>query len=129
MIALVGYPGPARAGAVIVLGTVLPDVSRAASVVLPTTNMAEEEGTFTNLRGRVQRYLQAKSAPGMSRPIWWLLSDVLSALGAGTGYYLASDVFDAMARGRGEFSDMRYDTLGLKGRMLAGTEQPAGVGA
>jgi NADH-quinone oxidoreductase subunit G len=119
----------ARAGAVIVLGTVLPEVSRAASVVLPTTNMAEEEGTFTNLRGRVQRYLQAKSAPGMSRPIWWLLSDVLSALGAGTGYYLASDVFDAMARGRAEFSDMRYDTLGFKGRMLAGTEQPAGVGA
>ena len=117
-----------RAGAVIVLGTVLPEVSRAAAVVLPTTNMAEEEGTFTNLRGRVQRYLQAKSAPGMSRPMWWLLSDVLAALGASTSYYLAADVFEAMAQARSEFGGMRYDALGFRGRLLAGDELPAGVG-
>jgi len=35
-------------------------------------NMVEEEGTFTNLRGRVQRFLQARAAPGMARPSWWV---------------------------------------------------------
>ncbi len=117
----------ARAGAVIVLGTTLPEVSRAAAVVFPTTNMAEEEGTFTNLRGRVQRYMQARAAPGMSRPAWWVLSDVLSSLGATTSYYLAREVFDAIAAARGEFAGMTYDMLGFKGRLLAGAEQPAGA--
>ena len=119
----------ARAAAVMVIGTVLPDVSRTATVVLPTTNVAEEEGTFTNLRGRVQRYFQAKAPPGMARPMWWLLSDVLAALGGGTSYFLASDVFDAMAAARSEFAGMRYDALALKGRMLADAQAPAGVSA
>jgi NADH-quinone oxidoreductase subunit G len=46
----------ARAHAVIVIGTVMPDVSANVIVALPSTNVAEEEGTFTNLRGRVQQY-------------------------------------------------------------------------
>src|SRR5699024_9697242 len=41
---------------VIVVGTTHPTWAAGADVVLPITNMAEEEGTFTNLRGRVQRY-------------------------------------------------------------------------
>ena len=50
----------------IVIGTTLPAWARhAAAVVLPIANIAEEEGTFTNLRGRVQRFLQAKAAPGI----------------------------------------------------------------
>ena len=55
-----------------------------AIVVLPVTNMLEEEGTFTNLRGRVQRYLQAKAAPGMARPIWCVLADLLAFVRRGT---------------------------------------------
>ena len=35
-----------------------------AAVVLPIANFAEEEGTFTNLRGRVQRFLQAQGGAG-----------------------------------------------------------------
>src|SRR5438094_2552306 len=45
--------GGARAGAMVVVGTTLPFWARhAAAVVLPIANMSEEEGTFTNLRGR-----------------------------------------------------------------------------
>ena len=39
---------------------------------------SEEEGTFTNLRGRVQRFLQAKAAPGLARPSWFVLADLLA---------------------------------------------------
>ena len=104
-----------KAGAVIVLGTTLPEIARVASVVLPVTNMAEEEGTFTNLRGRVQRYMQAKAAPGMARPLWWAVGDLLAALGDRTEYYLASEVFDELATRIPAFSGMSYDTLGLRG--------------
>src|SRR6185437_2775457 len=88
----------ARASAIIVIGTTLPAWARhAAAVVLPIANFDEEEGTFTNLRGRVQRFTQAKAAPGFARPSWFVLSDLLTQLGVATNHMLASDVFSAMS--------------------------------
>jgi NADH-quinone oxidoreductase subunit G len=111
----------AKAGAVIVIGTTLPAWARhGANVVLPISNCVEEEGTFTNLRGRVQRFLQAKAAPGIARPSYFVLGDLLAAMGEGQGYWTASAVFDALAAGRPEFGGMSYDTLALKGAAPAG---------
>jgi NADH-quinone oxidoreductase subunit G len=105
---------------IVVIGTALPEMLRSASVVLPIANMVEEEGTFVNVQGRVQRFLQARAAPGMARPSWWVLGDLLAAMGESTSYVLAADVFTAMASARGTFSGMSYDTLGLKGQPTAG---------
>ena len=78
----VDAPDVAKAGAIIVIGTTLPPWARhLAAVVLPIANFTEEEGTFTNLRGRVQRFMQAKAAPGFARPSWFVLADLLAALG------------------------------------------------
>ena len=96
-------------------------------MALPSSTMSEEEGTFTNLRGRVQRYFQATAAPGMSRPAWWILGDLLSQLGEPTNYFLASEVFAAFAAARPEVAGMSYDTLGPKGQILSGV--PATQGA
>ena len=130
----------AKASAIIVVGTTLPAWARhAAAVVLPITNFVEEEGTFTNLRGRVQRFFQAKAAPGFARPSWSVLVDLVTALGDGrtrngasgtaASFSLASEVFAALASARPEFAGMSYDALGLKGRQLAGTGAGAGPGA
>ena len=83
--ALDGVPALAPGGPLVYVGTVLPEAARGAAIVLPCANMAEEEGTFVNLRGRRQGYGQAKSPPGMARPAAWILDEVLAALGAGTG--------------------------------------------
>ena len=120
-------PALARASAVIVVGTALPPAARNAIVVLPATNMAEEDGTFVNLRARVQRYLQAKAAPGMARPVWWAIADLLAFLGEGTSYFTASDVFAAMAAARTDFGGMSYGTLALSGQMMHGVAVPAGT--
>ena len=126
----VDAPDISRASAIIVIGTTLPHWARhLAAVVLPTANFTEEEGTFTNLRGRVQRFMQAKAAPGFARPSWYALSDLLAAMGAETGFMLASDVFAELARSHPEFAGLSYDTLGLRGRMIAGAAEPAGAGA
>jgi NADH-quinone oxidoreductase subunit G len=117
-----------RAGAVLVIGTERSAAVDRASVVLPITNMAEEEGTFTNLRGRVQRFLQAKAAPGMARPSWYVLSDLLAEMGETTSYFLPSDVFAALSAARSEFAGMSYDTLGLRGAAVAGAEAGAAAG-
>jgi len=108
-----------RASAVIVIGTVLPDAARQAIVALPATNVVEEEGTFTNLRHRVQRYSQARAGAGMSRPVWWSVGDLLAFLGEPGGFLLASQVFADLAAGRPEFAGMSYDSLGFHGQPMA----------
>jgi NADH-quinone oxidoreductase subunit G len=126
----VDVPDVAKASAIIVIGTTLPAWARhAAAVVLPIANFVEEEGTFTNLRGRVQRFMQAKAAPGFARPSWYVLSDLLAAVGTRTNYSLASEVFGALAAAHPEFAGMSYDTLSLKGKAIASAGAPAGASA
>ena len=111
----------AKAGAVIVVGTTLPAWARhAANVVLPIANCAEEEGTFTNLRGRVQRFLQAKAAPGVARPSYFVLGDLLAAAGEGSGFWTAGQAFDALAASVPAFAGLTYDSLGLRGALTQG---------
>lgn len=104
-----------QASSVLYLGTRMPEGLSRADVVLPLCNMVEEEGTFTNLRGRVQRYLQAKAAPGLARPAWFVLTDIVAALGEPAAHRQAREVFGAMAAAHPAFAQMSYDTLGLRG--------------
>jgi NADH-quinone oxidoreductase subunit G len=123
-------PDVAKASSIIVIGTTLPPWARhAAAVVLPIANFVEEEGSFTNLRGRVQRFMQAKAAPGFARPSWYALSDLLAAIGTRTNYSLASEVFGALAAAHPEFAGMSYDALALKGRPIASAGATAGATA
>jgi NADH-quinone oxidoreductase subunit G len=118
----------AKAGAVIVVGTTLPAWARhAANVVLPIANFTEEDGTFTNLRGRVQRFMQAKAAPGLARPSFFALGDLLAAMGEGAGYFTAADAFKALAAAQAEFAGMSYETLGMKGATVQGATAGAGA--
>ena len=105
----------ARAAAVVVIGTTMPVGIDNPDVVLPIANFAEEEGTFTNLRGRVQRFMQAKAAPGLARPSWLVLGDLLGAMGAQTSFYLPSDVFANLAASKPGFAGLTYETLGMRG--------------
>ncbi|MFM8603644.1 MAG: 2Fe-2S iron-sulfur cluster-binding protein [Gemmatimonadota bacterium] len=108
-----------RAGVVIVVGTTLP-AGFVPNVILPIANVAEEEGTFTNLRGRVQRYLQAKAAPGLARPSWYALADLATTLGAPSDdCHLPSAAFAALASAEPAFRGLSYETLGLRGAPLA----------
>jgi NADH-quinone oxidoreductase subunit G len=124
----------ARASEVIVIGSVMPEVVRNASVVLPIANFAEEEGTVTNLRGRVQRFTQARQAPGETRPSWLVLGDLLGAMGKQSNFFLPSEVFALLASSNKAFTGLSYDTIGFKGLPLAtahtsGPNAPIAVGA
>ncbi|HEX9691152.1 MAG TPA: 2Fe-2S iron-sulfur cluster-binding protein [Gemmatimonadales bacterium] len=113
------------AGAVIYLGTTLPAAAREASIVLPITNVAEEDGTFVNRDGRVQRYQQAKSGPGMARPAWWVLAELLREMGLGEGFAGAAEVFAALADGESSFDGLSYPSLGFVGRAVSGEVEMA----
>ena len=124
----------ARAGDIVVISSVLPEAAAArASVVLPIANFSEEEGTVTNLRGRVQRFTQARQAPGETRPSWLVLGDLLGALGKQSSFFLPSEVFARLASVNSSFAGLSYDTIGFKGLPLAdapaGPRTPIAVGA
>ncbi len=105
---------------VIVVGTALDGALRdAAAVALPVCTFAEEDGTFTNLRGRVQRFLQAKAPPAQVRPSYRVLGELASAVGAGAFPVLASDVFAQLAASVPALNGMTYRNLGLQGAMSA----------
>jgi NADH-quinone oxidoreductase subunit G len=108
-----------RASDVIVISSVLPESAGNASVVLPIANFSEEEGTVTNLRGRVQRFTQARQAPGETRPSWLVLGDLLGAMGKQTSFFLPSEVFAKLASSTKAFAGLSYDTIGFKGLPLA----------
>jgi NADH-quinone oxidoreductase subunit G len=118
------------AGALIYLGTVLPDqtAARGADVVLPIANVAEEEGTFVNRDLRVQRYAQAKPAPGMARPAWWVLGELGAAAGTGDAPSSAAEAFDQLAHAVDAFSGLSHYALGAAGKTanrIAVTAPPA----
>jgi NADH-quinone oxidoreductase subunit G len=118
----------ARGLALIYLGTTLPDAARAARVVLPVTNVAEEHGTFVNRDGRVQRYFQARGGPGMARPAWWVLGELLAELGRGPAPGSAAEAFAMLAADVAAFDGLSYPVLGARGALL-GRRAPTGVTA
>lgn len=116
-----------KASAVVLVSTFLPAALARADVILPICNTAEEEGTFTNLRGRVQRFLQAKAAPGVARPSWYVLADLATASGDRLDLLTAGQAFAALAAANPEFAGLSHDRLGLRGATVAGAA--AGVTA
>ncbi len=110
-------------GALIYLGTVLPPAAREALVALPIANVAEEEGTFVNRDGRVQRYFQAKPAPGMARPAWWALGELLPEPERPGS---AAEAFAQLATAEAAFAGLSYGQLGFGGaRAARGAAVPA----
>jgi predicted molibdopterin-dependent oxidoreductase YjgC len=112
-------------GALVVLGTVFDDALRNAELVLPTTNMAEENGTYVNRDRRIQRFQQAKSQPGMARPAWWVAGEVLAGPGPDADApSTAAEAFLLLGERWPVFAGLSHEDLGYTGRVLA---QPAGA--
>ncbi len=106
-------------GYVIYVGSTLPTAARGAAVILPAANTVEEDGSFINRDGRVQRYQQAKSAPGMARPAWWILAELLREMGEGDGADTAAHAFDMIGTVEKDFEGLSYEAMGFRGQMLA----------
>ena len=112
-------------GKLVVLGTVITPLDRRAELVLPITSMAEENGVYVNRDHRAQRYHQARPAPGMARPAWWVAGEVLAGQGPDRDApSTASEAFELVASAFDAFSGLRHGDLGFGGRRI-GT--PAGA--
>jgi NADH-quinone oxidoreductase subunit G len=100
------HPSPAAAG---------------ADFVLPLSTHAEQEGSFTNLQGRVQRFWPGIHAPGAARPAWLVVSALLAHAGAGTLANTAAEAFALLVAPHAPFAGLTFDGLGTKGALVNDT--------
>ncbi len=108
----------ADASLVIYLGTVSSPAMAGADFILPVTSFAEEEGTFTNFEGRVQRFWPALDPPPMARPAWQVLGVLLAGLDDGAAPGTAGDAFLRLAELYEPFTGLSYPQLGTRGALL-----------
>ncbi len=97
-------PGPAASG---------------AHFVLPTTTFAEQEGTFTNFEGRVQRFWPALRPPGAARPPWFVLGALLAELTAESAPRTGAESFERLAGTSPAFAGLTYSDLGSRGALVS----------
>ncbi|NGO39433.1 molybdopterin-dependent oxidoreductase [Limisphaera ngatamarikiensis] len=100
----------------LVVCDVLPNATtELAHYLLPGCAPAEKMGTFTNVRGRVQRFEAAIPPPGDARPEWEVLAEWVGAL---TGERLPGHLpglFDRMATEVPAFRGLTWSALGALG--------------
>lgn len=92
--------------------------ARHAHAVLPVSTFAEEEGSFTNFEGRVQRYWPAVQPTPMVRPAWQVLGVILAGLEEDTAPADAAAAFLRLSSWFDAFSGLSYDVLGTRGAVL-----------
>jgi predicted molibdopterin-dependent oxidoreductase YjgC len=88
------------------------DTTAAADVVLPAASYAEQDGTFTNNDGLVQRVRQSIAPLHQSKPDWVIVSQLAKELGLDYGYdWSASAVFREIGEKVPAYAGMRYPLL------------------
>jgi assimilatory nitrate reductase catalytic subunit len=109
-----------RLDVLVVCDVVMSETAALADVVLPVTQWAEEDGTMTNLEGRVIRRRRAVLPPPGVRTELKILADL--ATGLGRGQYFDSDpetVFDelrlASKGGVADYSGISWKRIDAEG--------------
>lgn len=90
----------------------------AADFVLPGCAHAEKRGTFTNVKGRVQKFMKAIEPPGDARPEWEVLHELLFPISGRDGVPTIESVFNQMAREVAAFQDLTWAGLGDAGASI-----------
>ncbi len=106
----------ARLSFLVVCDMVPSETALLADVILPVTQWAEEDGTMTNLEGRVIRRRTAVAAPGEARSELWILNRLAARLGYPTGFSTdPQEVFAELALaskgGPADYSGISYERL------------------
>jgi NADH-quinone oxidoreductase subunit G len=98
-----------------------------AHLLLPSAAYAEREGTFTNFRGRVQRFRVALPPLGEALPDWDILGRVGRALGLTDPAFQATrveQVFRQLVAAVPAFTGLSYRSLGDAGQLAGGPAGP-----
>lgn len=101
----------------VVIDFFLSESAQLADIVLPGSVWAEDEGTTTNVEGRVIRINKASDPPGEARVDWKIISDLAARLGHGDkfNYKSAGDIWDelrvASKGGKADYYGITYEKI------------------
>jgi NADH-quinone oxidoreductase subunit G len=114
-----------RARVLVVLGWADTPLARAADLALPVATHAEKDGTFVNVRRRVQRFRQAFPPGGEALPMVQVLSAVLRRLDPSWRAATPAEVFDRLAGERPAFAGLSWSKVPPTGVALPEVEVSA----
>jgi len=94
----------------------LSETAELADVVLPSAMWAEEDGTMTNLEGRVIRRRKTLDPPGEARDDLALMADLADRLGAGAHFSadpqtVFAELGRASAGGKADYAGITWDRV------------------
>lgn len=99
----------------------LNETAHYADIVLPGSLHEEDEGTVTQVEGRVIKVNKAVDCPGDARQDWRIIQDIAAALGREKGFTFTSprEVFDELRRasagGIADYSGITYEKIDAQG--------------
>jgi NADH-quinone oxidoreductase subunit G len=94
------------------------DTTRLAHYLLPGCTHAEKRGTFTNAKGRVQRFMKAIEPRGDARPEWEFLHELVFSVTGRNGFVSIEGLFNQMAAEVPAFSGLTWASLGDTGKTV-----------
>ena len=100
----------------LIVSDILPNATtKLAHYLLPGCAHAEKRGTFTNTKGRVQKFMKAVEPPGEARPEWEFLHDLVYNVTGQDGFLPIEGLFNEMAKGVPAFNGLTWAGLGDTG--------------
>ncbi len=100
----------------LVVSDILPnETTKLAHYVLPGCAHVEKRGSFTNTKGRVQRFMQAIQPPGDARAEWDFLHDLVYNVTGKDGFLTIEGLFNEMAKDVPAFNGVTWASLGDAG--------------
>lgn len=100
----------------LIVSDVLPNETvRHAHYLLPGAAHVEKRGSFTNGKGRVQRFMKSIEPPGQARPEVEILEELVFAVTGGTRFATIEGLFNQMAADVPEFAGVTWASLGDTG--------------
>ena len=100
----------------LIVSDILPNATtKLAHYVLPGCAHVEKRGTFTNGKGRVQKFMKAVEAPGDARAEWEFLHDLVFNVTGKNGFVTIEGLFNEMAKDVSAFNGLAWANLGDTG--------------
>ena len=100
----------------LIVSDILPsETSKLAHYLLPGCAHAEKRGTFTNVKGRVQKFMKAVEPRGDARPEWEFLHELVYNVTGEGGFVSIEGLFNQMAQEVSAFNGLTWASLGNLG--------------
>jgi NADH-quinone oxidoreductase subunit G len=100
----------------LIVSDILPNTTtKLAHYLLPGCAHAEKRGSFTNVKGRVQRFMKAVEPQGDARPEWEFLHELVYNVTGQNGFVSIEGLFNQMAQEVPAFNGLTWAGLGDTG--------------